>query len=101
MPIDRFYVTEHDGSVVSGPHSLRQARLLAEPHHKIRTADQLKIVQAQGAPLGNQNARKHRQPVRAHYSGDAATVARIREIGDGGFSRGVNRLLAAYDEDPA
>ena len=57
------------------------------------------------ATPGNQHARKHGRPVRAHYSGDAATVARIREIGDGGFSRGLNRLLAAYDEsiplDPA
>jgi hypothetical protein len=49
------------------------------------------------ATPGNQHARKHAQHVRVNYSADAATVARIREIGGRSFSAGVNRLLAHYD----
>lgn len=99
MSANRFYITEREtGSVVSGPHSLRIARTLAEPHHKIRTTDQIKIIRKRGAPAGNQNARKHAEHARVNYSGDAADVARIAEIGDDSFSAGVNRLLAFYEE---
>lgn len=49
------------------------------------------------ATPGNQHARKHTRHVRVNYSGDAATVQRIREIGDNSFSEGVNRMLAEYD----